>query len=300
MVGARSEAHSRTTTTEEKGVVLMPHPTCQHGSPVPSPLSMTTAPTTATEPAPLPLEQPARVRAWVPPGPNGGTHAQPHDPSPAAPRSRRRLVVYAAFDSPWSYLASRRATVLEAVGVHVDWRAVVEEAAPSTAASARAERLDRVHAELERTLAVLLPEETLPSSLAGFVPGTAAAVTAYADAYQRGASRQARRALFDALWLHGFDLADPRETHTLMEDVLSAFRQSHRPGRRADARPARRLQRQWEAQRRATRATALPVLVRDRGPALEGPQVADWLARATAWVQRSTAARSPESKRQTP
>ncbi len=205
-------------------------------------------------------------------------------------------MVYAAFDSPWSYLASRRAHVLESVGVHVDWRAVVEEAAPSTDASARAERLDRVHAELERTLAVLLPDETLPSSLAGFVPGTAAAVTAYADAYQRGAGRQARRALFDALWLHGFDLGDARETHTLMEDVLSAFRQGHRP----NARPARRLQRQWEAQRRATRATALPVLVRDRGPALEGQQAADWLARTAAWVQRSAPGTTPESKRQTP
>jgi hypothetical protein len=205
-------------------------------------------------------------------------------------------LVYAAFDSPWSYLASRRATVLETVGVHLDWRAVIDEAAPS----GRAERLDRVHAELERMFAVLLPDETLPSSLAGFVPGTTAAVTAYADAYQRGAGTQARRALFDALWLHGFDLADSRETHTLVEDVLSAFRQGHPSGRRRDARPARRLQRQWEAQRRATRATALPVLVRDRGPALEGAHAADWLARAAAWVQRSACSAIDDSKRQRP
>jgi hypothetical protein len=128
-----------------------------------------------------------------------------------------RLIVYGDFSSPWGYLASRRLELLSAAGIDVDWRAVTR-AKPPNASDNHAGALRSVHAEMDNVLGALLPEETLPFALAGFVPETTAAVAAYAESYRMGMSTRVRPLLFEALWLHGFDLGDISEVHTLLSD----------------------------------------------------------------------------------
>jgi 2-hydroxychromene-2-carboxylate isomerase len=189
------------------------------------------------------------------------------------------LVVYGSFDSAWSYLASRRVMALASTGVDVDWRAVEGDAPDVDDAGQRAERLQRVHEELELAAGSLLPDETLPSALAGFVPGTLAAVTAYAEAYRRGSAATIRPVLFEGLWLHGFDLADPHEVRTLLTDGMLA------PPTEGDrwtttTMSADRLRHQWASELAATRTLATPVLVIDGTPTAAGAVAVGWLGEA--------------------
>jgi hypothetical protein len=73
---------------------------------------------------------------------------------------------------------------------------------------------------MQRVQALLHPGEELPYALAGFASHTTAAVAAYADAYRAGAAGLARQVLFEALWLHGFDLDDPCVVHALIVDAV--------------------------------------------------------------------------------
>ncbi len=157
----------------------------------------------------------------------------------ARPTSAPRLVLYGDFNCPWSYLASRRATLLAADGVDVDWRAVEHDAphrraptepgvpgepgeagGPLGQAPADPVRLGPLLEEMQQVLGLLLPGEELPYALAGFVPHTKAAVAAYAEAYRAGVAGPVRETLFEALWLHAFDLGDPRVVHTLIIDAV--------------------------------------------------------------------------------
>jgi 2-hydroxychromene-2-carboxylate isomerase len=159
-------------------------------------------------------------------------------------------VLYGDFNCPWSYLASRRAALLAADGVEIDWRAVDHEApryrptpqpyqhsprrapaaqGPSQAAdfeegpersSTLPVRLGLLLEEMQQVLTLLLPSEELPYALAGFAPHTSAAVAAYAEAYQAGVAGRVRQVLFEAYWLHAFDLGDPAVVHTLIIDTV--------------------------------------------------------------------------------
>src|SRR4051794_9779857 len=138
--------------------------------------------------------------------------ARPEDqPATAAPPTlARRVVLYGDFNCPWSYLASRRAALLAAVGVVIDWRAVEHDpphrGTPSHASTrtpatqladiddrqdetpAAPARLGPLLDDMQQVLTLLLPGEELPYALAGFAPHTGAAVTAYAEAYRSGAA----------------------------------------------------------------------------------------------------------------
>lgn len=157
------------------------------------------------------MEATARVRSAVRPT------------TTAASAAEQRLVLYGDFNCPWSYLASRRAALLAADGVEVDWRAVEHDGAhrrPLTQVPAVPVRLGRLLEEMRQVLALLLPGEALPYALAGFVPYTGAAVAGYAEAYRIGAAAPVRELLFEALWLHAFDLDDPSVVHTLIIDTV--------------------------------------------------------------------------------
>ncbi len=142
------------------------------------------------------------------------------------PTAARRLVLYGDFNCPWSYLASRRAALLALEGVEIDWRAVEHDAPRgseprgSGEASAVHARLGHLLAEMQEVLGVLLPSEELPYALAGFVPHTGAAATGYAEAYRAGVAAPVRQLLFEALWLHGFDLGDASVVHTVIVDAV--------------------------------------------------------------------------------
>lgn len=120
------------------------------------------------------------------------------------------IALYGDLTCPWSYLASRRAALLEADGVDVEWWMVEHD--HST--------LETTRRDLEHVTRRLLPGERLPHALAGFVPRTRPAVSGYAEAYQSGVGPAARRLLFDAFWMHGVDLGDARVVRTLLVDTV--------------------------------------------------------------------------------
>jgi 2-hydroxychromene-2-carboxylate isomerase len=138
------------------------------------------------------------------------------------------VYVYGRFDSPWAYLASRRLDRWTRSDVVIDWRAISHTSTPEGAlrpaqsADVRRARLDDVRTTMELVSATLAPDETLPFALAGFVPYTTAAATAFAEAYHSGLATEARRTLFDALWLHGCDLDDAHEVRTLLQDARAS------------------------------------------------------------------------------
>lgn len=131
-----------------------------------------------------------------------------------------RIVLYGDFNCPWSYLASRRADVLATDGVEVDWRAVEHEPWRPRRFSDSSVRFTHLREEMGQVLAELLPGEVLPSSLAGFVPYTQAAVSGYAEAYAAGVATRVRHRLFEAFWMHAFDLGDPKVVRTLLVDIV--------------------------------------------------------------------------------
>jgi 2-hydroxychromene-2-carboxylate isomerase len=197
-----------------------------------------------------------------------------------------RIVVYGGFDSPWSYLASRRAALLAPTGVHVDWRAVEDTVDPPdqpsrspfarTPFSRSSEELDRVRDQIEHVLVALLPGEVLPYSLAGFVPHTAAAVLSYAGAYEGGVAASVREMLFEAFWLHACDLGNPKLVHTL---TTHALRGDAAVAALQRARPARDLSGRWAAERLTRGSGALPTLVVEGSADLCGQQAVAWLGR---------------------
>lgn len=127
------------------------------------------------------------------------------------------LVLYGDFNCPWSYLASRRLRVLQDSGVPVDFRAVEHDPwRPGRDGS----RFADLREEMDRVAAELLPGEDLPYSLAGFVPRTQAAISGYAEAHAAGVAPTVRNLLFDAFWLHGLDIGDPKVVRTLLVDAI--------------------------------------------------------------------------------
>jgi hypothetical protein len=173
----------------------------------------------------------------------------------------RPLVVHGDFGSPWSLLASVRASALEDYGVPVDWRAVTSPAGPPG--------FDALRREVDRVLGRLLPDERLPYALAGFATDTRAATHGYAAAYRAGAAATARTTLFAAFWSHAIDLADAAIVHTLLDDVVRVPHTWDDPG--ADV-----LARRWAAEWRGFADRALPV-VSWGATTLSGPAAVAWL-----------------------
>lgn len=132
----------------------------------------------------------------------------------------RRLVLYGDFNCPWSYLASRRASLLEDAGVTVDWRAVEHEPWSPRPFMDSSLRFGRLAAEMEQVERLLLPGEPFPHALSGFLPHSRAAVSGYAEAYGAGVAAWVRDLLFDAFWVHGSDLGDAKVVRTLLVDAI--------------------------------------------------------------------------------
>ena len=136
-------------------------------------------------------------------------------------------VIYADFTCPACYLAGLRADRRLAEGLPApDWRAVEHRPrlpfpGVRLGAGARAVR-DRELAEVR----LLLEEgEELPESVPGLLPNTAAAVAAYAEAYEAGVADLVRPLIFRAYWVEGLDIGDPEVLRRLLPD---AFRQGRR------------------------------------------------------------------------
>jgi hypothetical protein len=135
----------------------------------------------------------------------------------------------------------------------------------------------------------LLPGERLPFALAGFLPHTRAAVAAYAEAYATGASAAVRVLLFEALWLHSLDLADPSVVHTLVVDAIRTQPPSGHPlaqweydaGATARSRQttASRLCTTWAEEWRAIGHGTVPVILINGLSPIVGMEAVEWLGR---------------------
>lgn len=137
-----------------------------------------------------------------------------------------RVTLYGDFNCPWSYLAFRRAEVLAAGGLDVDWRAVEHlPGLPHGHASAPSAGLRE---ELERVMDMLLPDEELPHGLPGFLPRTAPAIAAYAEGHVAKVAAPVARVLFESYWVHGIDVGDVYVLRTLL---INQLRDSASPSR---------------------------------------------------------------------
>jgi hypothetical protein len=125
------------------------------------------------------------------------------------------LTIYADFDSVDCYLAARRAAVLWAAGVAVDWRAVQRRPErPVTGSPLAAGESAALVARFTELDALLLPGETLPQEAPTFAPNTEAAVSAYAEAYGSAAADDVLRLLFDLYWVRRADIGNPNVLRT--------------------------------------------------------------------------------------
>ncbi len=212
----------------------------------------------------------------------------PRSREPRPDVSVSRITLIGDLTCPWSYLASRRATLLEADGVEVRWAMVEHE--PRTPRRApgevEAQRLARTRRDLDHVTRRLLPGERLPTALAGFVPYTRPAVSGYAEAELAGEGHRVRRLLFDAFWMHGVDLGDARLVRTLLVDAVRSSRSpsdlvrdwgyavdvTGAPVSTAAWRLLRRWQDEWSRGGRM-----VPALVLDGGRRMNGVEAVEWL-----------------------
>ena len=209
----------------------------------------------------------------------------PVAPPPTAPRTAR-IALYGDLTCPWSYLASRRAALLEADGVEVDWWMVEHDRpVPGRPVDPDA-RLKATRGDLDRVSRRLLPGELLPHALAGFVPFTKPAVSGYAEAYLAGAGPAARRLLFDAFWMHAVDLGDARLVRTLLVDIVRSATPSSDLvrdwGYAVDVTGAPVTADAWRLVRRwrdgwSDGGEVVPALVLDGGRRLDGAAAVEWL-----------------------
>lgn len=217
--------------------------------------------------------------------------AQAHGSEPIDdPTELSHVVVYGDFDCPWSYLASRRAALLSANGLQVDWRAVEHAPLHDATTDHASHRFENLRSEMEEVEALLLPGELLPFALAGFLPHTGAAIAAYAEAYAAGAPAVAVRALlFEALWLHSLDLADPSVVHTLVVDAIRTQRPAGHPmaqweydaGVSANSfhTTAARLSNSWAVEWGAISHGTVPVILVNGLLPIVGMEAVEWLGR---------------------
>lgn len=199
----------------------------------------------------------------------------------------RHIVVYGDFNCPWSYLTSRRAALLATNGLQIDWRAVEHAPLQDAATEDACHRFEDLRSEIEEVEAHLLPGELLPFALAGFLPHTRAAIRAYAEAYASGASARVRPLLFEALWMHSLDLADPSVVHTLVVDAIRTQPPSGHPlgqweydaGATGDSihTTAARLTGTWAREWRTIAHGTVPVILINGLDPLLGREAVDWL-----------------------
>jgi 2-hydroxychromene-2-carboxylate isomerase len=194
------------------------------------------------------------------------------------------IVVYGAFNSPWSYLASRRAELLAGDGVRVDWRAVDEGAATGLPGRPgdSVGQFESLRMEMDRVVGALLPGERLPYVLAGFLTDAGAAVTVYGKARQLGAGSTVRGLIFEAFWLHAFDLDDEKAVRTVVADALHSRPDVDEPSDEPSwdrligmASPA--LAHQWATDWRRLGRLSLPVLTVDGAAYRWGAGAVEWL-----------------------
>ncbi len=132
-----------------------------------------------------------------------------------------RITVYGDFTCPFSYLAARRADLLSAHGVDLDWRAV--EHAPSLPLTGRPvgpSEARELQVEWQQVEGLLRPGEVLPGKPPALLASTQAAVAGYAEAVGAGVAGIARDLLFTAYWVDGRDIGHPEVLRSLLSTPI--------------------------------------------------------------------------------
>lgn len=131
------------------------------------------------------------------------------------------ITIYGDFTCPFSYLAGRRANLLAAQGVGVDWRAV-EHATdlPLTGRPVDPGRAQEMREEWQQVEGLLLPGEVLPGKPPALLANTQAAVAGYAEAVGAGVAGNARDLLFTAYWVDGLDIGHPEVLRSLLSTPI--------------------------------------------------------------------------------
>ena len=226
------------------------------------------------------LDAPTRTEALPP-----LTQPRPAQP-PQDDAGTGRIALFGDLTCPWSYLASRRAALLESEGVEVDWR-MVEHGRPAPGRYRdEAQRVEAMRRDLARVVRRLLPGEELPHAIGDFVPCTRPAVSGYAEAHLAGVGSEARRLLFEAFWMHGVDLGDARLVRSLLADAIRSGSSSSELlrewGYAVDVTGAPvtteawQLAREWRADW-SSGGPVVPVLVMDSGHRVHGVAAIEWL-----------------------
>ena len=182
------------------------------------------------------------------------------------------IVVYADFTCPTCYLAARRADVLSAAGIPVDFRAVEHRPdLPVGGVRLRPEEQDGLSALLLSLHTLLLPGEELPAAVPPLAAKSEAAVSAYAEAYGSPVASEVRRLLFELYWRDGADIGSPNVLRAPLAGPILRSQSQAAPLRDtgfavgADRGPitteAYRRVRSWRAEWRGFGCPELPVLL---------------------------------------
>ena len=199
------------------------------------------------------------------------------------------ITVYADFTTPDAYLASRRADLLRAAGVPVDWRAVeTRPELPITGRRWSVEEQDALAGRFAALTASLCPGETLPHLIPPSQPKTEAAVTAVAETYGTPVADDVRRLLMQLYWTEGGDIGSPAALRTPLAGPMLRAGSGAEPLRESgfavsvDRGPittaAWRRIRQWRAEWHELGAAA-PLLVLVDGATLTGTDAVERLGK---------------------
>lgn len=201
--------------------------------------------------------------------------------------TRTPTILYVDFTCPWSYLAHRRLALLSADGMDVEVRAVEHEPKRSHLGLAGDDDFQCLREEVARVEQALIPGESLPMELRGFVPSTRAAVSAYAESYGAGVADIAAPILFESYWRHGVDLGKPAVVRVLLAEAVMAGTSTSDPLRRwghcvdVTGGPmtslAWRLVRAWRHQWTELEKEVVPVLLPETGDIRYGVDAVDQL-----------------------
>lgn len=125
------------------------------------------------------------------------------------------VTIIGDFADPLSFLASQRVEQLRSLGLlDVHWLAVEAEHSRPVGGTLLKPAL------LERVRRLAAPGEVVPVADLR-VPSSRAATAAYAESFTDGAPDAIRRALFDALWVHGRNIGDPDVIRRIVFGVLN-------------------------------------------------------------------------------
>ncbi|MEO9139531.1 MAG: DsbA family protein [Jatrophihabitans sp.] len=217
------------------------------------------------------------------------------------------IIVYADFACPECYLAGRRADVLAAAKVPVDFRAVEHRPnLPIDGLLLSADDMDAVSARFEALRDLLLPGEELPWSRPNRAPKSEASVSAYAEAYGSPVESDVRRLLFDLYWHDSADIGDPKVLRSPLSgpmlrsgSTVDSVRQSGYAvsvDRGPISTTAYRRIQEWRAEWRELGFPALPVVLVD-GATLHGMEALRRLGKEIGFVGAEIDPARPDPRR---